>query len=85
MNNDTFNEDISSWNVSNVTDMTSMFEGASSFNQDISNWDTSNVEYMSNIFLNSGLENNEPLWYTLFEESLIERENEEYEEYDEEY
>ena len=29
-------EDISGWDVSNVTDMSSMFEGASSFNQDIS-------------------------------------------------
>ena len=35
-----FNQDISSWDVSNVTDMRGMFE-RSSFNQDISSWDVS--------------------------------------------
>ena len=33
-----FNQDISSWDVSNVTDMGGMFSN-SSFNQDISSWD----------------------------------------------
>ncbi|MFY0683875.1 MAG: BspA family leucine-rich repeat surface protein [Balneola sp.] len=33
------------WDVSNVTNMASMFQGAESFNQDISNWDVSNVKY----------------------------------------
>lgn len=32
-----FNEDISGWDVSNVTNMTQMFEKASAFNQDLSN------------------------------------------------
>ena len=32
-----FNQDISSWNVSNVTDMIGMFAN-SPFNQDISSW-----------------------------------------------
>ena len=41
-----FNQDISSWDVSNVTDMGGMF-GNSSFNQDISSWDVSNVTVMS--------------------------------------
>jgi surface protein len=34
-----FNEDISGWDVSNVTNMHNMFACAKSFNQDISGWD----------------------------------------------
>ena len=40
-----FNGDISNWNVSNVTNMGSMFYGCTKFNQDISSWDVSNVTY----------------------------------------
>jgi surface protein len=39
-----------SWDVSNVTDMNTMFSGASSFNQDISTWDVSNVQYFGSMF-----------------------------------
>ena len=39
-----FNQDISSWDVSNVKYMRDMFKNAESFNQDISNWDLSKVE-----------------------------------------
>ena len=46
----TFNQDISSWDVGNVTDMSVMFFGASSFNQDISSWDVSNVTTMYFMF-----------------------------------
>jgi surface protein len=46
----TFNQNISSWNVSNVTGMGFMFSRASIFNQDISNWDVSNVIYMDYMF-----------------------------------
>ena len=42
--------DISTWDVSLVTDMSGMFDGESQFNQDISNWDVSNVESMTRMF-----------------------------------
>ena len=45
-----FNQDISEWDTSNVTNMQSMFFFASSFNQDISEWDTSNVTNMQDMF-----------------------------------
>jgi surface protein len=48
--NSQFNVDISNWDVSNVTKMTSMFKGAASFNQDISCWDVNNVVDMSGMF-----------------------------------
>jgi surface protein len=41
-----FNGNISRWDVSNVTDMNSMFNGAESFNQPIGNWDVSKVTDM---------------------------------------
>ncbi|MGB5272343.1 BspA family leucine-rich repeat surface protein [Eudoraea sp.] len=44
-----FNQNISSWDVSNVTDMNTMFL-LSSFNQDISSWDVSSVTNMSGMF-----------------------------------
>ncbi len=52
----TFNQDISSWDTSNVTTMNSMFAGAESFNQDIGSWNTSNVTNMSNMFGNTSLQ-----------------------------
>ena len=45
-----FNQDISSWDVSNVTNMSGMFLYAESFNQPIVNWDVSNVTDMSSMF-----------------------------------
>ena len=44
-----FNQDISSWDVSNVTTMNNMFD-SSSFNQDLSAWDVGNVTNMSAMF-----------------------------------
>ena len=41
---------ISTWDVSKVTNMEGMFEGASTFNQDISGWDVSNVTNMVVMF-----------------------------------
>ena len=45
--------DINTWETSQVTDMSNLFEGESSFNSDISNWDTSNVTNMSRMFYNA--------------------------------
>ncbi len=41
---------VTTWNTSNITDMSEMFEACTIFNQDISGWDTSAVEYMTNMF-----------------------------------
>ena len=51
-NNSTFNQDISSWDVSNVTNMGYMFS-SSSFNQDIGSWDVSSVTNMEAMFYNA--------------------------------
>ena len=45
-----FNQDIGSWDTSNVSDWTGMFYLASSFNQDISSWDTSSASDMRGVF-----------------------------------
>src|SRR5690625_5998126 len=56
-NGSVFNQDISNWDVSNVTNMVAMFSGESyegyhynPFNHDISGWDVSNVINMSEMF-----------------------------------
>ena len=48
--NSKFNGDISRWDVSNVTDISSMFSGCLYFNGDISKWDVSNVTNMDYMF-----------------------------------
>jgi surface protein len=47
------NQNISSWDVSNVTDMGFMFANATAFNQPIGNWDVSNVTDMKQMFYNA--------------------------------
>jgi len=42
--------DINTWNVSQVTDMNSLFKNRSTFNDDISNWDVGNVTTMEFMF-----------------------------------
>ena len=42
--------DISTWETSGVTDMSSLFSAESSFNEDISAWDTSGVTDMDSMF-----------------------------------
>ena len=60
-----FNQDIGSWDVTNVTDMTYMFY-ATPFNQDISGWCVTNItSEPSNFSTNSALaESNKPVWGT---------------------
>jgi surface protein len=45
-----FNQAISNWNVSSVTNMDSMFAGATNFNQEIGKWDVSKVIIMNAMF-----------------------------------
>jgi surface protein len=45
-----FNQNIGSWNVSNVTNMHGMFWNATSFNQNIDSWDVSSVTDMNFMF-----------------------------------
>jgi surface protein len=45
-----FNQDLSKWDVSKVTNMSCMFVGASAFNQDLSKWDVSKVTNMRYMF-----------------------------------
>jgi len=45
-----FNEDITRWNTSKVTNMGHMFRDAAAFNQPIGSWDTSQVTDMKRMF-----------------------------------
>jgi surface protein len=45
-----FNQDISSWDVSNVTGMRYMFRDAESFNKDLSGWCVTNIATEPNNF-----------------------------------
>ncbi len=48
-----FNQNISHWDVSNVTDMRVMFYYNTSFNQDIGNWNVSEVTDMGDMLANA--------------------------------
>ena len=54
-----FYQNIASWDVSNVTDMSSMFMFANLFNQPIGDWDTSSVTDMEYMFFQSSF--NQPI------------------------
>ena len=45
-----FNQDLSSWNVGEVTNMYNMFRDASAFNQDLSSWNVGKVTTMQFMF-----------------------------------
>ena len=49
-NSNKFNQDISNWDVSNITNMFGMFWTAKNFNQPIGKWDVRNVENMADMF-----------------------------------
>jgi surface protein len=57
-----FNQNISGWNVGNVTNMQQMFNGATQFNQPIGSWNVSNVTNMSNMFGSVGFNQNIGSW-----------------------
>jgi len=55
-----FNKDISGWNVSNVSNMESLFENNQVFNQSLNHWNTSQVSNMSFMFKDTIF--NQPLY-----------------------
>ena len=60
-----FNGDISKWDVSNVTNISYMFDSSkfTGKNGDLSKLDVSNVKDMSSMFKGCPLQNNPPTWY----------------------
>merc|ERR1712238_426310 len=53
-----FNADLSCWDVSSVTDMRGMFDSASAFNNNLSSWDVSSVTIMEGMFRSASSFNN---------------------------
>ena len=60
--------EIRNWDVSNVTDMESMFLNATSFNQPLNKWNVSNVVDMGYMFRDAN-SFNQPLHAPWYEES----------------
>ena len=63
---ESFNQDISTWDVSNVTDMSYMFfintANKGVFNRDISKWDVSSVNSMAFMFANTAFNQDISSW-----------------------
>ena len=57
-----FNENISSWDVSNVTTIEYMFAQAESFNISLNSWNVSKISNMGNVFEYSGFNENISSW-----------------------
>jgi len=55
-----FNQNLTTWNVSNVTNMAYLFNGATSFNQPLNGWNVGSVHFMDNMF-NGATEFDQPL------------------------
>src|SRR5690606_27442282 len=50
-----FNQDVSGWDVSNVSNMRVMLGGAEAFNQPIGKWDVSKVEDMAGLVVSAAV------------------------------
>ena len=59
-----FNQPLSSWQVSKVTDMQGMFQLNTRFNQDIDSWDTQRVTSMSYMFRDTTFNQDINSWQT---------------------
>jgi surface protein len=61
-----FNQDISKWNTTNVSNIYSMFQEATAFNQDLTGWCVKNIASEPSEFaINSSLtDENKPIWGT---------------------
>lgn len=64
MYNDAFNQNIAIWEVFNATDLSQMFYLATTFDQDLEAWIVNEEADMTSMFTGSGLDGNEPSWYT---------------------
>ena len=51
MDASSFNQSLDSWDVSSVTDMCGMIDGAKSFNKPLNSWNVSSVTGMYCMFL----------------------------------
>jgi surface protein len=50
---DAFDQDISTWNVTNIVNMTNMFQGATIFNKNISSWNVIALQRANNMLSNT--------------------------------
>ena len=59
-----FNADLSRWNVSQVTDMRSLFRGCAAFESDLSGWDLSKVRRLDFAFAETFFNSDISSWHT---------------------